>query len=104
MPNYGLGGNGLCWPTGQEAIEKKNKLLTIYPNPNSGLFYIESLMLEENNAQLQVLDFAGRVVQTLTLKKGQVKQQIQLPKLATGVYLVELNSKTNQEQTKLLIE
>ena len=81
--------------------EPANSTMRLYPNPSNGKFLVE-LQVEEKinaNAKIQVIDIAGRVVQTATawMHKGSIKQSVTASTaLSNGMYMVSVivNNKT----------
>ncbi|MCB9230512.1 MAG: T9SS type A sorting domain-containing protein [Bacteroidia bacterium] len=67
--------------------------LVVYPNPNQGHFIIE---LEEssNNLELNIFDLSGkRVYQAAyTGLSGKVREEINLEHVASGLYLLKVNT------------
>lgn len=72
--------------------------ISLYPNPTTGVFNIES----NNDCELSVFNTVGQMVYTQKLKSGF--NQIDLQNLTVGVYLVKLKTATATKQLKLVKE
>lgn len=70
-----------------EIVSDEGKLITVYPNPNNGLLYID---FEDYNspAEYTILDLNGRRV--LSGKLTQHKNVVDLQNLNSGVYLIQV--------------
>jgi hypothetical protein len=71
--------------------------LTLYPNPNSGIFSIE---LSENSSMI-ITDAIGKVVLEEQLYAG--KNEIDFSKEVQGIYFVKLNNNNNQRVLKMMV-
>jgi uncharacterized repeat protein (TIGR01451 family) len=71
----------------QEIISEEGKLITVYPNPNNGLLFIE---LEDYSSSVNytILDQNGRRV--LSGKLDQKKNAVDLQRLNSGIYLIQV--------------
>lgn len=76
--------------------------ISIYPNPNNGTFAINNLNPKEEY-QLEVKDVLGRTVYVDALKNVGTNAEIKLDK-ATGVYWLQLSSKSGTETLKIVID
>jgi uncharacterized repeat protein (TIGR03803 family) len=65
--------------------------LTVYPNPSTGLFYIESNIL---NGKLIISNLLGVIV--FEKDKFQTGENIDLSRIAEGVYYLRIQDKENQ--------
>jgi hypothetical protein len=66
--------------------EHEHQAISIYPNPNQGLFYVS--LPSDQTYQIQVLDNSGRVIQRL--ENVEISVKIDISKQATGVYLLKI--------------
>lgn len=66
----------------------------VYPNPSTGLFYLNQLPPSTEDWQGTVFDTQGKLLHTFTLKKNpqNTPQQIRLTELPAGNYLLQLNN------------
>ncbi len=79
--------------------------VSIYPNPNNGIFTIASADLQAATFSIQVTDVQGRSVYYNVLKNvNGFSQEINLTALAKGVYIVKLSDGTRSGYTRVIIE
>jgi hypothetical protein len=69
-----------------------NSLISIYPNPNSGVFTVDMTDVKAENAVINVVNMQGQTVFAHTFSKlnADVKKNIDLSDAATGIYLVNI--------------
>lgn len=91
--NSNDGGNTIGWvfEVIDNVEENSTALFNAYPNPTSGALTVEYTGAP---AQLNVIDFAGRVAATHTILGTT---QLDLSNLQSGTYIVQLNTKSNTE-------
>jgi len=80
--------------TGTADINVNGKGLTLYPNPNNGIFNVTGNM-PENKADIDIVDRSGRIVyrNEAATPGGKLNHRIDLAhKLASGVYLLRVTS------------
>jgi len=81
-----------------EPISEKHEIKNIiYPNPNSGKFQLINPF--SSDAEYKILDNHGRILTEGNI--GDQEASINLPHLVSGLYIVEISSKTGQIRTKL---
>lgn len=90
-------------------IIKTNSNMNVYPNPNKGSFTIKGSLpgISNEDATIQVTDVLGRVVhqQTLTVVNGNINAQISMATgIASGVYVLSLQSGTTKTITHFIVE
>jgi hypothetical protein len=69
----------------------------IYPNPNKGLFTIESISLNEQNVELRIFNNLGsEVLYDRFSVYGKWHHKVSLQSLAKGMYIVRLNTSKNK--------
>lgn len=79
--------------------EMVNNLIKLYPNPNKGTFTI-SLNKSISEIDITIFDTFGKLIyQTKTKGKDL---ELSIPNLASGLYIVKLNSKELTETLKFL--
>jgi hypothetical protein len=64
--------------------------LRVEPNPFAGQLWVRGLSTTAGAAELQLTDAAGRQVFRTRLAAGSNNQQVQLPSLPKGLYLIRL--------------
>jgi len=110
--SYNMRGNYLFiddilidYSVGIDDLEAKQKLLQIYPNPNSGQFNI-NFNSKLENAQIEIYDQLGKQVYlnaNQNIEKGN-SYNINLKNYPGGIYLLKVSSKTLQYEEKIIIE
>ncbi|TCN61000.1 T9SS C-terminal target domain-containing protein [Flavobacterium circumlabens] len=86
----------------KEDVEVQNTVITIYPNPSTDNQFQVLLPELENGdvAAITVSDMNGRIVQTEKLSaSGQINHH-----LASGIYIVTINSKNSNVTKKLIVK
>jgi hypothetical protein len=66
-----------------------NNSLTVYPNPARDNFRISFEEALQEDAQIELLDAAGRCILTSTIPAGTTNQQIE-PETPTGIYFIRI--------------
>ncbi len=79
------------------------KKIILYPNPNSGEFFIELNSSTETMANLYVVDISGRVLytQSISLQEGLTQIQMSRPELPAGIYFIKVDG--FDEPVKIII-
>jgi hypothetical protein len=96
-PNGRFGASGALTNTGSdEAVQR----LLVYPNPNSGLFYIES-EVALNEVSLKIYDLSGKLVLQKTMKTF-IRETIDLGFADNGLYTLEIISGDTTRHYKLI--
>ncbi len=75
--------------------------LEFYPNPAKEMVNI--YFKNDIQTNLTILDFSGRVVQTIMIKEGQSDYQLDVSKYPSGVYFVQVQFDGNLLQSEKLI-
>lgn len=94
---------------GREELSCKENLLTLYPNPSSGMVTINLKTSAFAAGELAVVDLTGRVLykQNIVVNGGSnAVQELDLSNLSTGAYFVSFtaNNSTLKFVEKLLID
>jgi len=97
--------NGSCTDTSacnviySVGIEENTATLsTIYPNPNNGIFVIESQTIAN---EIKIFDVAGKEIMSFVPQSE--KTNIDMSIYPQGIYLIEINTLTSRDYIKLLI-
>ena len=92
------GNNKLIWYKNNTLGISENEIpnYRIYPNPTSGLLYIES---KESISQISVYTILGQLIET-----NQSTNQIDLSKAETGVYLLKIEDTKGNSQTHKIVK
>ena len=86
-------------------LTSNDKSITIYPNPNKGIFKIHgSAPLINGNVELT--DISGRSVYHATINEpsGNFDTEIAYPELPQGLYLLKITGTDFSQTTKLVVE
>ncbi len=88
------------------ATERTSKDLILYPNPSKGHITVEYYSKENNKVQFFVYDITGRSVYAAPryLIKGKNVFSLDLTRLASGNYYVELENGNQLNRVKFIIE
>jgi lysyl endopeptidase len=88
-------------PATSSLNELSTELFSVSPNPSNGIF---SVQLEDiaTDAELVVMDMAGRVIYSSSLVYG-VSSLIDISQAETGTYILRLNSSIGTEIKKIVI-
>ena len=80
--------------------------IVIYPNPNTGLFTLSFTALQGNEAEIKVLDVLGKTVyyEKSIITQNEYFKEIELGKITTGIYFVQVKEGEKQLYKKLIIE
>ena len=85
-----------------------------FSSPSTALNSVEILSLRStkkllvqgqlrSNSVLKLIDIRGRVVQSYQLEASQTKHEIDVSNISSGVYIVNLDNKSQSKTTKLVI-
>jgi hypothetical protein len=80
-------------PAGITAFERNNNSVKVYPNPNSGRFYIDGNIQDVYNLLGEKLEYEGY------LNGGEI--ELKVPK---GIYIIEIHSGKKTSFEKIIIE
>lgn len=105
---YVVDENGGVEKDSQTAVSEDSlakETITIYPNPTqiNNSFTVEINLLEEQDAQIQIYDFAGSLIHNETLKNSS-KYQWNHRILQSGSYLITVITKNKKLTKKLIVK
>jgi hypothetical protein len=80
---------------------KEGHSINIFPNPVDGRMLTIENNFEAN--QLVITDISGRQLLSLPLKDRTVKQQVALPELASGVYIIGISNTKGEKVLKKVV-
>ncbi len=63
---------------------------SLYPNPNNGVFTVRQVVNDDLNAVITISDLAGKVIYSGNNSFLNGKVSLQLPDVATGMYIVHI--------------
>jgi uncharacterized repeat protein (TIGR01451 family) len=79
--------NTIAFPVGYSNT-KEDHGISVYPNPVSGILYVETIG-QEKPKSLLVYDISGRIIETGLTTENKV-QEVDVTGLANGIYFIEL--------------
>lgn len=88
-------------------IEKDaSKQVITYPSPCNEVVNIDFLSNATEEGSIQIFDAAGRLVisESTSLKQGMNHHIIDVKSLSSGVYMLSLRAKSQNMQTKIIVE
>ena len=80
--------------------------LRLYPNPSDGQLTVDFRLPQDETVQLRLFDLTGKLVmqQSMDAFQNDNTLHLDLGKLPAGLYMVDLQSGTQREQKRLVIE
>ena len=90
--------------TGIGQVAGSGNDITLYPNPNNGLFTVKGTLAGQD-ATMEVLSMVGQMVyrQPVMLKHGELNETIQLPDLAPGAYLLRVKTEHSTDVLRFVL-
>lgn len=79
--------------TGMENVANSKNAVVVYPNPNNGIFFIETDNSLKNTV-IEMYDAVGRKV--LTRTSNEERTQIDMSEMAKGIYVIKISSGTGE--------
>ncbi len=79
----------------------KENLLSIYPNPNNGIFTLT--MEKSETGTISISDILGRKIEIIQILKSQ-NMQIDLSQYAQGIYHVQIITPSTSDTKRIIIE
>ena len=90
-------------PTGeQEGIKRPEESIILFPNPNSGSFYIRFNSVENEERTIDLISPNGTSIGKFKSKDNST--QLNVPGLPDGLYLINTNSKNRRYSNKMIIK
>ena len=93
--------------TGIKNFENNSSDITIYPNPNNGVFTVSlNTASNENNTDVILTDVTGRVVykEQLDTHSGKTSSQINTSNLEKGTYFMQISNTQSNIVKKVVIQ
>ena len=80
--------------------------IVIYPNPNTRLFTLTFTALQGNEAEIKVLNVLGKTVyfEKVSITQNEYFKEIELGKITTGIYIVQVKEGEKIINRKIIIE
>jgi Secretion system C-terminal sorting domain/Ig-like domain CHU_C associated len=95
--------NGKMMQQGGDDNEMSDGTFVIYPNPNDGIFFIETGNSSFEKTKVVITDLSGKMVNAETSING-AKMQVRLNSVAKGVYFINISDETGTYRSKILIQ
>ncbi len=84
--------------------ENKFENFSIYPNPNNGSFNVQLQADVNNKIEIEVVDISGRQIFSKSFEnKSLFNENINLDKVASGIYLVNIKNGKKTETRKIIV-
>lgn len=80
-----------------------NENIEIFPNPNNGIFYINSEVLK-SNTDIKIYDLSGRIVYSENVTNNNSFLKLEFNTSVKGLYFLELNSERGVVVEKIIIK
>lgn len=91
----------------EETINNKELELTVFPNPNNGVFNIKYELKTKSNVMIEIYDIKGIRVKTLVNQLNQYEGKYTIPSdlsdLTNGTYICRLIKNDKVESTKIIL-
>lgn len=78
--------------------------MSIMPNPNTGLFYLNINTQKADNGVLSAYDMSGKVIYHSNVSLVNGRKMIDLSSVSPGVYVLELKTESTRKIEKLVIK
>ncbi|MBL7831954.1 MAG: T9SS type A sorting domain-containing protein [Saprospiraceae bacterium] len=77
--------------------------INVYPNPNTGSFWVEASFSKNTSIDLSVMDLLGRRVFNQQFEGQELKTSIDLKEFNSGTFFVVISSNNGQHVEKISI-
>ncbi|OIQ29319.1 MAG: hypothetical protein BM564_06365 [Bacteroidetes bacterium MedPE-SWsnd-G2] len=95
----------LCIESALSIDEVSLSEFKVYPNPNTGLFWVEFNSQTSSDLKFEVYDIRGRQIFNETENaNGYIRKDINLTGVSSGVYVLYVSDGTSKVSRKLVIE
>lgn len=89
----------------QAQIVQSGNGLSLYPNPTNGIFIISYSAEDTNDLSLNVINYLGQTILSKQYsQKKQLNENLDLSRIAKGVYFVQVKSEQGTEVKKIVIQ
>lgn len=99
--------DSLLSPLGIKNIENNYTDVSVYPNPNNGVFTVSvNTLADEKNTNFILTDLAGRVIykEQLDTHAGLNAYQINTSNIAKGTYFFEISNSQARTVKKIIVQ
>ncbi len=90
-----------------DAAELESPLFRIYPNPNSGTFFLKAALANQEQVHIQVRDLSGKQVYSVYDKQegaALLQHTIRVGKVPAGMYIVTVRNTKSTLSAKVVIQ
>jgi len=87
--------------TEEQSFESESGEITIYPNPNNGLFTINLNKVQVENSNIEITDINGKVIYSENNNTEKTKT-IDLSHLSPGMYFVKVSDEVSNYYKKII--
>jgi hypothetical protein len=93
-------------PSGITETQSDVYNLSVYPNPNNGIFSVKVNVISQGTVSEKLTDILGRTAyeNSLTNRSGEVKDQINVSGLAKGIYTLEVTTDKGKATKRVVVE
>jgi hypothetical protein len=81
-------------------IYANENLVSVFPNPSAGQFFIEGEILKKS--EVRIYNSAGELVQEFYMSAG--KKEVDLSTLPKGIYFMRMSSEQKEASKKIIIQ
>ena len=82
----------------------KNGVLKLYPNPNSGLLFVDLSDWDAQEITLSVISATGQYLQQMTVQAGDSATALRLPEtIVNGLYMLEMKTADGARQVRRFV-
>ena len=93
--------SGLDWP---KTRIKTGRSLRVFPNPAKDQISIENMEKFAGSLKIRLKTPDGKMLHQWQIEEGTTNTQLQLPRVPTGLYFLEIQSYQGIDQVKIIIE
>ncbi|MEX2589606.1 MAG: T9SS type A sorting domain-containing protein, partial [Chitinophagales bacterium] len=96
--------NGNC--TSVEDLQSSLETFSVYPNPNNGNFVVEFELMQPEQIHLSLYNATGQTIarESWNGVSGSYRKSYNFDNLPAGVYLIQLNTASEQMTKKVIIQ
>lgn len=89
-----------------KALEQQDKEISIYPNPNNGVFTISFASLDASQVDLRIINVIGNEIyhEVVNRSEMQTAKTIDLTRLAKGLYYVKIETDNYSSVRRVVVK
>ena len=87
-------------------LDNQTTSFVVYPNPAHGQFNVSFNAEEAHQSRITLMDASGRIIidQNVEAASGENNYNFDVTNVASGIYLLQLQSQNSIEKTKIIID